>query len=437
MKEKQVSAIIVDDQHRFSYLGRYLRERFSESLAIVPFVFVILSFLLVYIVRGFDVYLSRNADPNSWFFGNTAALISVTSVISTSMLTFVAVVFSVTLVALQLASQQFSPRVMRTVLRRRTIKFSLGIFVASFVFSLVVLSETVRREEETVPLTSLAVSMFLVFLSIIVLFVFVKALVSMIRVAYIMQVVADETRESIAENLPPADRYTQAELEERSHPKQIIRYYNPPGSSLVSRTPQGVLIGVNIVRIVRYAHEHNCLIRILPRVGDYIVSDEAVVEVYGENELDPQEILSSFVVGPERSLFQDPAFGFRELVDIAVLSLSPGSAVPTSATQAIYRITDLLLEIAKRPLPTGFHTDRTGKIRLVQSATSWQEYVDLAFTEVIEYGSGSSQVCIQLEKAFARILAAVPHDHQTAVIFQQRNLTLTTTGSFEENIHEQ
>ena len=97
------------------------------------------------------------------------------------------------------------------------------------------------------------------------------------------------------------------------------------------------------MRLLRLAQEGDCYLRILFGVGDHIMRGDPIVEVYGTNNVEPKEILAQFVVGDERDLFQDPAFGFRQLVDIASHALAGGVNLPSIAVMVIDNLTELLL----------------------------------------------------------------------------------------------
>lgn len=417
-----VKALVVDNSKRYPYLRRLIRERFLNSLAVVPIAGLVFAVLLALTVRAADRYLIFHPDVPTWFIGSTSSVIAVTSVIATSMLSFLAVVFSITLVALQLASQQFSPRVLRTFARSTVVKMTLGLFIATFVFSLVLLTEATRRQEAYAPLVSLSVAILLVFTSTIVFVEFVTTIINMIRIGNIISIVADETRAAILDNFPPETAYAECAVRTLEHPIQIIPYDNPPASPVVSRDTQGVLEAISDVHLVQLAHRHNCVLRVLPQTGEYIVGGTPVIEVYGASILDPTQVLTAFLVGPERTIFQDPAFGFRALVDIAAQALSSAINAPTTASQVIDRLTDLLLEIACRPAPSGYYADEERVLRLVRPVFTWSQYVDLAFTEIIEYGGTASQVRQRLLGAFEQLQNEIPDSYRPAIEIQRRKL---------------
>ena len=183
------------------------------------------------------------------------------------------------------------------------------------------------------------------------------------------------------------------------------------------------------MRLLRLAQEHDCYLRVLFKVGDHIMRGDPVVEVYGASDIDPREILTQFVVGDERNLFQDPAFGFRQLVDIASHALAGGVNLPSIAAMVIDNLTELLLQISRRPAPTGFYADSTGQIRLQRPLRSWEDYVDLAFTDIRTYGADDPLVQRSLVKAFDRLLSQVPGSYKTSV---EQQCLLVGVG-FDEN----
>jgi uncharacterized membrane protein len=124
------------------------------------------------------------------------------------------------------------------------------------------------------------------------------------------------------------------------------------------------------------------------------------------------DILKAFHIGRERTINQDPAYGLRILVDIALQALSPGILAPTTASQVIYRLTSLLAFIAGRPEQTGAFADHKHEIRLLHPIFTWEEYVDLAFTEIWHYGSDDPQVQKNLPGAIDYLLDNVSQTYQ-------------------------
>lgn len=342
------------------------------------------------------------------FNGGPTSAQEILTTIITSMMTFTGLVFSITIVALQLASSQFSPRVLRSFLRDRGSQVALGVFTATFVFALSVLVQ-VRSDSAGgvfVPGVSVSVAIGLVMLSLVTFVYYVNHIAQSIRVVNIIEAVAAESREVIDQIYPAGDDTTgpASEPPTLSDPRQLI--------TLPRRG--GVVAGLDVAGLVEIARRHDCILRMVPDMGDYVAEGAAVVEVHGgAGEISSPEVLRQMSFAPERSMRQDPAYGIRQLVDIAEKALSPSLNDPTTAVQAMDRIHDLLRRVAGRPEPSGVYCDGEGEVRFVRKVVSWSGLVTLAFEEVREYGGSSIQVHRRLRASLEELLeVAQPGRHQ-------------------------
>ena len=379
--------------------------------------------LLALAMRRVDHYLLSLPEIPAWWLGNTDTAVTVTTVISSSMLAFLAVVFSVTLVALQLASQQYSPRVVHTFERSGLTKVTLSLFLATFVYSMVLLIDVLRTVRQQVTLASVLVAVLLVFASLIVFVAFLRAILVMLRVAYIISNITDGTRQAIERQFPPEDACVLCQPEPLGVPDQVIAYGRPPRRLFATRYAQGVLQAIQIATLVGIARRHSCVLRVIPRHGDYVVHGDPLVEIYGASGLKAEGVLAAFYVSPDRTITQDPAYGLRILVDIALQALSPAVNAPTTASQVLYRLTDLLALIAHKPAPTGLYADSEGQLRLVRPVRTWEDYVDLAFSEIRCYGTDQPQTRRQLHQSLDYLLDRVPEGCRAALERQEELLS--------------
>ena len=143
------------------------------------------------------------------------------------------------------------------------------------------------------------------------------------------------------------------------------------------------------------------MIELLPRVGEYVATGGVVFAVHGGSPPVDRRILSCVDLGRSRSLYQDPTFGIRQLVDVGTQALSPAINQMTTAVQVIDRLQDLLLRIGRRPRPSGLFTDDRGVVRLVEPTTDASYLLDLAFREISQCGAGSWHVTRRLAAAYA------------------------------------
>ncbi|MCJ7658891.1 MAG: DUF2254 domain-containing protein [Anaerolineales bacterium] len=397
----------------------YLRQRFQEwsrgSLLFYPFVFMLGSIVLVMITRQVDIYLLVRTDVPRWWMAQASIGITISSLVASSVLSFLAIVFSISLVALQLANQQYSPRVISIFEDSNSTKVALSLFIATFVYSFLLLFEVLRTRFEQITIVSLLTDVVLIFACLIVFIVFMKSIMLMIRVTYIITIIAKNTREAIDDNLPPEGAYVECQAISLVQPIQVIRYACPRGTLYSRRYEHGVLKALDRSALVKIASNHKCVFRVLPQYGDYINEGDPIVEVYGESKVQPEQVLKAVYVAPERGVNQDPAYGVRMLVDIALQALSPAVNAPTTAHQVIGRLTNLLAFVAQRPPQTGAFADENNQLRLLQPVRTWEDCVELAFSEIIYYGKDYPQTRQSLTTVFDYLLENVPEANRPSV----------------------
>ncbi|MFB8125621.1 DUF2254 domain-containing protein [Streptomyces bacillaris] len=331
--------------------------------------------------------------------------------ISSAMLTFIGVVFSISLVAVQMASGQLTPRVVRIFVRSRISKATLTVFLATFLFSLLVLasceSETDPRRVVSVPLLQSLLTLVLVGLSLLLFVVYVSSTLRLMQVG------------------PVVDRIA------RDSFRVLGRMPRGPGGSegLGAWTGQvmhegraGVLRDVNTARLVRVARRQGVVLRLIPRIGDFVVPGTPMFAVHGGAVPPRHRLRSAVSVSVERTLHQDLAFGLRQLTDIALRALSTSVNDPTTAVQCLDRIVQFLAVVVRLPLDTVHHRDRTGQVRLVQEGPEWEDLVDLAFEEIRWCVAGSPQVSRRLLAGLDDLLLLLAPEERKQPLVRHRAL---------------
>ena len=419
-------AQLIADGRRFNLVRP--RERFYNNFWLIPAAFLVGALLLAIVTRRIDEHLAPvTKDTVPWIVSAGGAGV-VLSTLATAMLTFLGVVFSIGLVALQLASQQFSPRVLRNYVRTTTTKVALGTFIATFIyplFSLGYLEELTRRGHVDLSTVSVAVAMVLAVASIAVFIAYVTLTIRGTRIAYAISTVAVETSRAFDQMFPPAAAYLPVALDALGAPDRVTLYRGGRPAFGV-HLGQGMLQAIDIPACVRLAREHDCVVRLTPQVGQYVGRGEPLFELFagsdGTTELPSDgELLRTVDIGPERTVYRDPFYGVRALVDVAAQALSPAVNAPTTAVQVLDRLQDFLRQLAHRTWPTGLFADRDGAVRLVVQVRSWDQLVDLALTEITEFGAGSPQVTRRLADLLDALKESVP-DERRAVLVRHQTL---------------
>ncbi|MDX2091547.1 MAG: DUF2254 domain-containing protein [Kofleriaceae bacterium] len=390
---------------------RAVRQQIRSSLWFAPAVGALLALVAAYLLAWLD---HRARGHQAWMFdGGPESARALLSTIASSMLTFTALVFSITILALQLASNQFSPRVIRTFLEDRITKIAIAVFVGTFVYAVAVLSKVRSFPERFVPAIATWTGLLLVLVSIGVFIQYVHRMAHSIRVITIITKVAAETRRGIEHELERAARHV-GRGSETGVP------VGAPDAVLHHRGDPGVLTFVDTRRLVELATRAGSRFELLPRIGDFVPTGYEVLHIWGKhgNEANCSAALGFDI---ERTPDQDPAFGFRQLVDIALRAVSPGINDPSTAVQALDHIHDLLRRLAVRDLRRPPYCDADGIVRLTVRHRSYSDFVHLAFDELRDYGATSEQVTHRIRLALHDCLSVATEDNR-AVLREQLEL---------------
>ncbi len=352
---------------------------------------VVLSLVTLVIDRSNDYELI----PQSLTGGPDIA-IAILSAVATSMVSLAALVLTITMVVVQLAMGQFSPRIVQTFLQDKPSQIAVGLFVATFAHAVVALRE-VDVDEGVVPGLAIVVAFVLVLASIVVLVLYVHHIGRPLRVASLMELVGGKTRKLLDEVYP--DRGEEPE--------------DGPGGT-VAATKSGVVNHIGHDSLVDIARRANCTLELVPSLGEFVPAGAPLFRVHGEPvDLDEDAAADGVVLGLERTLDQDLAYGFRMLVDIAERSLADSPFLdPTTAVQAIDRLHDCLRQMARRPFPDGTHRDEDGEVRLTVPSMTWEAYVHLAFEEIRLVGASSPQVTRRLQAALEDLKTVAPPERR-------------------------
>jgi uncharacterized membrane protein len=378
------------------------------SLWFVPVLCVLAGAAISFGTIALDRLFDYQAIPTS-VSGHPAAAISILSTVAVSMVSLTALVLTITMVVVQLAMGQFSPRIVQRILRDKPSQLAIGLFVATFVHAILTLREVTNNGDGTGHVPGLAVltAFLLVLASISVLVVYVQHLGQSLRVSALIELVGDDTRG----------------LVDRIYPEKRPPGDEPQIERLVRARESGVITGIGYEELVDEAYRVDCVLELVPSLGDFVPADAALFRVHGEaTGLKEDKLHGALALKLERTLDWDVAYGIRMLVDIAERSLSESPFQdPTTAVQAIDRLHDILRQLARRPFPDGRYRDEDGQVRLVVPVMNWEDYVLLATEEITLAGAGSPPVVRRLKTTLADLRALAPPE-RTAIIDRQLDL---------------
>ena len=383
-----------------------LQEAVRSGFWALPAAFVVVALLLALGLVALDRRLQDGFGGGLTFGAGPDGAREVLSAITTSMITFTGLVFSITIVVLQLTSSQFSPRVLRTFLRDRLTQASLGTFVATFVYAVMVLRTVASQDDQTfVPAVATTFGVALLLVSVGVFVAYIHHVATAIQASSIIAAIGAETRGAIER------RYAHDEPD----PLPVPRL--PAVTAVLPARRSGVVTRVDEARLVGAARDGGVVLRLLVHLGDYVPEGGPLLEVLGDAaEVDLGRAVGAVTQARDRTLQQDVAFGLRQLVDIAERALSPGINDPTTAVQALDELHDLLRRLAVRPLRSGVHRDEDGTVRLLAPPERLGDHLDLALLEVEQYGADSLQVRDRVRVLLDDVLSAARAEHRPALL---------------------
>lgn len=352
---------------------------------------------------------------------------AVAAALSASMLSFVVFAFSILLLVAQAVSTQLTPRIMSLVLDHRGAKVTLGALTFAWTYSLAAAS----RIETRVPQLPVALTILASVICVALFLHLVQDTVARMRPVSILTHVGRETRAVIAALYPhPFERDgagSTATVDVYTAAPDAIPAKRQSARSIRHVGAAGTVQGLDLGRLIAIACESGCRIDVLPRVGDFLAIDDELLTIKGPGAFDVNETVlrECVILGVERSLAQDPAFGFRIIVDIASRALSPAVNDPTTAVLAIDQLQFLLGYLGTRQLDCGTRCDSGGRVLLRFASPSWSDFVILALTEIRQFGGQSVQVMRRLQALFAALLQTLP-DERAATVREQQALLVAS-----------
>jgi uncharacterized membrane protein len=359
-----------------------------SSLWFIPVTCVLVGLALSTATVAIDRAADFDLIPRA-LTGGPDASIAILTTIAASMVSLTALVLTITMVVVQLAMGQFSPRIVQTFLRDRPSQLAIGLFVATFAHAMVALREV---DQDHVPGLAIVVSYVLVLTSIAMLVIYVHHIGRSLRVSALIELVGDDTRRLLDERFPD------------------LLVTPAPDPSIVVAGDSGVVTTIDRERLVRLAAEADCVLHVIPPVGAFVPAGAPLVRIEGSAvDIDHDDVEGAVTQSLERTLEEDDvAFGLRMLVDIAERSLSDSPFLdPTTAVQAIDRLYDVLRHLCVRALPDGRYDDGT-VLRVTVREMTWSEYVHLAFDEIRLVGAESPQISRRLVAVLDDLISVAP-----------------------------
>lgn len=350
---------------------------------------------------------------SAWLYnGGSTGARTLLGTVASSTIGVAGTVFSITIAALSLAAGQMGPRLLRNFTKDRGNQFTLGAFLGTFSYSLMVL-RTVRSEEEGafVPHLSLTFSIILAFVCVGTLVYFVGHMAGRINVDTVVDLVSEDVRSAV-------ERLT---VKERQPSPPMLDFWGTAEAIADSR--RGYLQQLDAPGLAKWAVERDASVLLLVRPGSYVFPGVPIAFVMPKVEGAEDAIRSATALGPQRGSSADIEFAVRQLVEVAVRALSPGINDPLTAISVIDRLGAALCDLVPLFLPTGVVIEQ-GRPVLVVPSVDYGGLVDAMFHMIRQNGSTSTAVLIRILDVLAAVVSLERDPSRIATLQRHADLVL-------------
>jgi uncharacterized membrane protein len=347
--------------------------------------------------------------------------------IAGSCITIVSVVYSVILIALTFASIQFSPRILTSFVKDRVSQGTLGMFIGTFAYCLVLLPSLKGGEKAVMPTLSLTVALLLATVCVFYLIFFIHHIALAIQANYIVDRIARET-EAILRTMfgPPL----------KGAPAIDPPLPEPPGGREVPSQRSGYIQFIDEAKLFKLAMRSDVTIYVNRSVGQFIPAGVPCITVMPSSRADEylmQDCLDCFQIGPVRSMEGDIEFGVLQMVDIALKAISPAVNDPSTAISCIDNLSRILILAVRLEPPSSRIFDEQANLRLVRRQTSFPRLLAIAFDQIRPYGKSDMAVSLRLMRALYDISGVTNYPpYLTAIRANAQSIAKSCAAWFEK-----
>ena len=331
---------------------------------------------------------------------------ALTNAVITLTLSLLVFTFASLLVAIQVASGQYTPRIIATtLLRDNVIRYTVGLFVFTFLFCVRALNQL----ETTVQQLATFITGLLGLICLAAFLFLIDYAARLLRPVSLVKRVGNDGL-AVIESVYP-EKLTGAPGVAAS-PQDA----GPVERTILHRGTSGIVLAVDVPELIVEAEKANGVIEFAPQVGDFVGADEPLFLLHGgAKAVDEKTLRNCVIFGSERTLEQDPLFAFRILVDIAIKALSAAINDPTTAVLAIDQLHQLLRIAGQRNLRTDSILSPAGTLRVIFRTPNWDDFIHLAFAEIRYYGASNIQIARRLRAMIINLANTLPAERHAAL----------------------
>lgn len=423
----------------------HLWDNARTSYWFVPTIFALGALLLASCLPLLDeLVLNSGFDLPDWIRTTTVTARVTLSAMAGAMIAVTGTVFSITIVTLSLASQQFGPRLLRRFMSDITTQITLGVFLSTGFYCLLLLRVVEKSDDGLVaPHLSVLFAVILSIASMLMLIVFIHHISTLIQAPNVVSAVACDLDAAIVRLFPErigSDASEQGAGDICTESKRE----DAAGKCIeISASQEGYIQAVAASSLLDWAKTNDAIVRLRSRPGDFITLDAHLADVWQVSDvvleaLNTKEIKKSLnemvIVGRRRTPRQDVECAVEEIVEVAVRSLSPGINDPFTAMNCIDRLGASLGRLAQRQPASKYRYDDEGKLRVIARPVLFEEVLDSAFNQIRQYCKDSVAVTIRLLESLNSISQHVDSKvHRVAILHHAKMVARLAEDFAEES----
>lgn len=411
-------------------------EELKSSFWFVPIVIIVLSVVMAFglIYLDSNIVFKPGGIFQYIFTGSINSARSVLSTISGAMIGVAGTVFSITLVALTLASAQFGSRLLRNFMHERINQVVLGTYISTYVYCLIVLNSIKDNEQVSfLPSFSVFFAILAAAGNIILLIIFIHHIAISIQADKVISDIYESLEKNIAV-LFPEEMGDDFDWKEAPAVESLKKNFSH--NQHIASKGSGYLQYIDNQLILDSAIENNLLFNLKYRPGDYVVKDMVIGEVDSMEELEKDivhRLQNAFIIGKTRTPQQDAEYSVRQMVEIAVRALSPGVNDPYTAIACIDNLTSTLCYLTKVKFPSKYRYDEEGNLRVIAETLTYEGMLNTAFNQIRQFSAGSPSVVIRLMEALVTIRQFAKHKvHKDTILKHAKMVLSVAEQSFNE-----
>ncbi len=403
-------------------------ELIRSSLWFVPATLITLSIALAAFTVWVDsVVISGHGGKWVFFSGGSAGARAVLSTIAGSMITVAGVTFSITIVALTLASSQFGPRLLRNFMRDRFNQFVLGTFLGTFVYCLLTLGAAGGTYDGSfVPHLSVIAGILLAILSLSVFVLFIHHVSISIQPEWVIASVRAEFN-SVCASLFPESVQDTATPAPTSDEARALAWFEKEGQPIVA-SRSGYVVAVDMKSMLSASSNADIVVKMLHRPGDFVIEGAPLLIARPAAHVTDEAtsaLRNLYIVRDQRTPLKDVEFAIEQLVEIALRALSTGINDPFTAISCVDYLGAQIALLAGREFPVRFWYDESGTLRVIADVLTFASVVDTAFNQIRQHALTNVSVLIRILEAIGNVTLAVKRASDVEVLRHHTELVYT------------